>query len=352
LRDYTADALTFAVGFLNWEAFKLVMTSSLHSQLPERHATHRLEGLSRQRFRSLFNDPWFIVRDEEAPDYGADLSIEALIAEGRKATNIRSFVQLKATAKPPNSKGEYKINVKISNIHYMTNSHSSFYCLYAAGSDKLYYRSSMSAFEELQRRGRIPRHKRFFAITFSEELEDQSIARLHAQMLHFAEGVKAMEQFWANEEYGELTFGKYPSEPKPNKVSDAYAYRMDEFGNQIKLEHQLWATKIGEIPRGYEVFHKNGHTLDNRRENLGLRPIDPKRFSIAIFPTEEENAAARNIFRIILDGEAATLEEIEPPEPILFWKVIRLLQEQGMSMRREEIEAFKLDSQKLLSMDF
>jgi hypothetical protein len=126
------------------------MISPPHNHLPERHATHRLEGLSRQRFRALFSDPWFLVRDEDAPDYGADLSIEALIAEGRNATNIRSFVQLKATAKPPNSKGEYKINVKIANIHYMVNSHSSFYCLYATGADRLYYRSSMSVFEELQ----------------------------------------------------------------------------------------------------------------------------------------------------------------------------------------------------------
>jgi Domain of unknown function (DUF4365)/HNH endonuclease len=331
---------------------QLTMASPPHGLLPERHATHRLEALSRQRFRALFSDPWFLVRDEDAPDYGADLSIEALIAEGRNPTNIRSFIQLKATAKPSNSRGEYKINVKISNIHYMVNSHSSFYCLYAAGADRLYYRSSMSVLEELQQYGKIPGHKRFFSITFSEELESQSVSKIHAQMLSFAESVKAMEQFWANEEYGELTFGKYLLPPEPDQIGSAYAYRVDEFGNQIKLEHALWLRAMGEIPRGHEVFHKNGNALDNRRHNLGLRPIDPRRFTLGVFPTREENTAARNVFRVILNGEAATLEEVEPPEPILFWKVIRLLQEQGMSMSREDVDAYKMDSQKLLLIEF
>jgi len=292
------------------------------------------------------------VRDEDAPDYGTDLSIEALIAEGRNPTNIRSFIQLKSTAKKPNSKGEYKINVKISNIHYMANSHSSFYCLYAAGSDRLYYRSSISVFEELERYGKIPSHKRFFSITFSEELESQSIAVIHAQMLSFAESVKAMEQFWTNEEYGELTFGKYASPPEPDKTSSPYAYRVDEFGNQIKMEHELWVRAMGAIPRGYEVFHKNGQALDNRRQNLGVRPVDPRRFSLAVFATRQENIAARNIFRVILNGEAATLENVEPPEPILFWRVIRLLQEQGMSMKREDVDTYKMDSQRLLQIEF
>ena len=327
------------------------MNSPPHDQLPERHATHRLEELSRQRFRVLFGDPWFLVRDEDAPDYGADLSIEALIAGGRNATNIRSFVQLKATEKPPNSKGDYKVNVKISNIHYMVNSHSSFYCLYAAGTDRLYYRSSMSVFEELRQYGKVPSHKRFFAITFSRELEKQSIAEIHAQMLSFADSVKAMEQFWANEEYGELTFGKYQSLPEPDQIS-GYAYRVDDFGNQIKMEHEIWLRASGKIPRGYEVFHKNGDALDNRRENLGLRPIEPRKFSLGVFPTREENIAARNVFRVVLDGEKATFEEGEPPEPILFWRVIRLLQEQGMSMSREDVDIYKMDSRKLLLIDF
>jgi hypothetical protein len=108
--------------------------------LPHRHATHQLEALSRSRFRSLFSEPLFLVRDEAGPDYGVDLSIEALEDGGRHPTNIRSFVQLKATEKDLTSRGEIRINIKIANINYMVNSHSSFYCVYLASSDKFLYR--------------------------------------------------------------------------------------------------------------------------------------------------------------------------------------------------------------------
>jgi hypothetical protein len=95
------------------------ISNLLQKRLPQRHPNHQLEALSRQRFRAQFCEPLFLVRDEVGPDYGADLSIEALVANGRSPTNIRSLVQLKATDKPPNGNGEYRTNIKIYNIHYM-----------------------------------------------------------------------------------------------------------------------------------------------------------------------------------------------------------------------------------------
>jgi Domain of unknown function (DUF4365) len=100
--------------------------------LPDRHPSHALEAVSRDRFRSIFRDPLFIVRDESSSDYGVDLSIEALLNDGRSPTNIRACVQLKSTTKPPTSSGAFRVNIRIRNINYLANSHCSFYCLYSA----------------------------------------------------------------------------------------------------------------------------------------------------------------------------------------------------------------------------
>jgi hypothetical protein len=90
--------------------------------------------------------------------------------------------------------------------------------------------------------------------------------------------------------------------------------------------------------------------LDNRRGNLGLRPIDPRRFFLGIFPTLDENINARNILRVILQGDKAELEAAETPEPGLFWDVIRELQKQGMSMMQTDVEGYKADCRKVLGM--
>jgi len=83
-----------------------------------------------------------------------------------------------------------------------------------------------------------------------------------------------------------------------------------------------------------------------------LRPIDPRRFAVSIFQTNDENLAARNIFRVVLNSDQAKLERGAKVEPILFWEVIRELQRQGMSMKQEDIEAYKRDCMKALQIDF
>jgi hypothetical protein len=143
---------------------------------------------------------------------------------------------------------------------------------------------------------------------------------------------------------------KYP-EPI-NSPEAGHVYRVDEFGNQIRMEHEIWLHMGREVPRGYEVFHKNGHTFDNRRPNLSLRPIDARKFSLGIFPTQEENTMARNILQIILNSDNAKLEEATPTEPILFWHVVRALQNQGVSMRQPDIEIYKADCKRILHLEF
>ena len=326
------------------------MPPSRRNQLPQRHSAHQLETLSRDRFRGLFRDPFFLVRDETGPDYGADLSIEALLDGGRQPTNIRSFVQLKATNKPSAGSGEYRLNIKISNIHYMLNSHSSFYCMYAARLDRFYYRSTVSVFEELRRYGKVPAHKKFLAVSFTEVLGAAKVEDLHANMVAFADAVKAVEQFWASDDHGEITFGKYPTPPEQSEAG--YVYRLDDYGNQIRMEHEIWLKMHGAIPRGYQVFHKNGQTLDNRRANLALRPIDLRLFAVNTFDTQANNIGARNILRVIVNGKAAEIDRAEPPEPVLFWDVIRSLQKQGLSMRQADVETYKAECKELLEIRF
>src|SRR5262249_24725886 len=150
---------------------------------------------------------------------------------------------------------------------------------------------------------------RFLSVGFWQELDTREVAEIHRRMLEFAEGVKAIEQLYASDDYGEVIFGKYRMPPEPHEVTGVYACRLDEFRNLIRLEYELWLHAFGSIPRGYEVFHKNGMMLDNRRINLGLRPVDPRKYSVGIFPTLDENINARNILRVILQGEEAKLEE-------------------------------------------
>jgi hypothetical protein len=130
-----------------------------------------------------------------------------------------------------------------------------------------------------------------------------------------------------------------------------HAYRVDEYGNQIRMEHEVWMPHNGSIPGGFEVFHKNGATLDNRDFNLGLRPIEPRRFRLGIFPTMEESIGARNIFEAMVRGEKAVFEKSDQPDPVLFLRVIRELQDQGLSMMQEDVEAYKARCIEYLHMD-
>ena len=329
--------------------------------LPHRHTSHSLEDISRQRFRAAFGGPLFIVRNETSPDYGVDASIEALTNGGRSATNIRAFVHLKGTAKPPLSDGSYRINIKIQNINYLLNSHSSFYCLYLARSDQLYFRSTLSIMQELRGYPEIPAYKKFISVRFNEPIDASRVSAIHSEMVQFAETIRELEHFVKIDNDGEgeesLVVTKtweakevYASDDKD--IVAVFAVRVDEFGNSIHLEHEIWEMRAGDVPRGYEVFHKNGMTLDNRNTNLAIRPIDPNKFLVEVFRTPEENINARRILDIIIRGETALEEPKEPPTPMLFWDVVRLLQRQNMSMKQRQVEVYKKDCATKLGIGF
>jgi hypothetical protein len=330
------------------------------TQLPDRHPAHEIEATSKNFFRSIFGAPYFIAREEPLPDYGVDLTIEALTNKGRHPTNIRALVQLKATTKAPDSTGGFRINVRIQNVNYLANSHCSFYCLYSNQTDKLYFRSTVSILDEIRRRDKIPKYKKSVSIRFTEPIDAARLRAIHAEMTEFAETIRELERFVrAENQEGldeRLVFtksGNVVDERKDNEIATMFAVRVDEFGNTIHLEHEVWELHAGDVPRGYEVFHKNGLTLDNRSHNLAIRPIDPNRFFVELFPAGEERINARNILNVIIYGKAAKIEASnESPTPMFFWEVIRLLQKQDMSMKPKQIEAYKEDCATLLGLQF
>jgi hypothetical protein len=89
--------------------------------LPKRTNEHVKNDLARNKFRQLFTDPYFIIREETDNDYGVDIYIEALVNDGESPTNIRAHVQLKSSNKDQNSKGSYSYSVSTSNLHYLLN---------------------------------------------------------------------------------------------------------------------------------------------------------------------------------------------------------------------------------------
>jgi len=280
---------------------------------------------------------------------------------GRSATNIRAFVQLKGTAKPPLSDGSHKINVKIQNINYLLNSHSSFYCLYSTRSDRLYFRSTLSIMEELRRHSKVPVYKKRISVRFNEQIDTSLVSAIHSEMVQFAETVRELEHFVKIDNDGEHQEKLVVTKTREtNEVYDdekdiaavVFAVRVDEFGNSIHMEHEIWEMRAGDMPRGYEVFHKNGMTLDNRDTNLAIRPIDPHKFLVEVFRTSEENTNARRILDIVIRGETALEEPKEPPTPMLFWDVVRLLQKQNMSMTQKQVEVYKKDCAIKLGIGF
>ena len=65
-----------------------------------------------------------------------------------------------------------------------------------------------------------------------------------------------------------LKFTRYPEAIKRNHR--VYFLGPNIKGKRETLHRYLYRTKIGKIPKGYLVHHKNHNPLDNSLDNLGL----------------------------------------------------------------------------------
>ncbi len=63
---------------------------------------------------------------------------------------------------------------------------------------------------------------------------------------------------------------------KGNETVHAVVEDRDNPGELLYLHRLVWTNAHGDIPHGYDVRHKNGDTLDNRRKNLELYKLPSK----------------------------------------------------------------------------
>jgi hypothetical protein len=318
--------------------------------LPERPTEHVNSDIARQRFRQLFTDPLFIVREETDNDYGVDICIEALVNNGTSPTNIRAHVQLKASSKKRNTDGTYSYSVSRRNLNYLLNSPGSFYAFYSTTTGAFYYRSADDVYHEYESGSKEWATQGTVTIKFREALDNKSIALIHENLVTSAMIFKEfrlqlrMERILPGAKfvYGELHFESsdtlFHEYQEANDIQ--YVYTMDEEGKVIFLHNLVWEAAHGPIPRGYQVYHINGDTLDNTRANLDIVKT-AEIFPLGEFQAEVEAAQAYNIIAVITEGAEAELTDAPPPHARIFERVLGLLRSQGWIATDSEISELK-----------
>lgn len=299
------------------------------SSLPQRSQEHIYSDLGVRKFCELFNDPWFIAREEAKNDYGTDVVLEAIIDNGKHPTNVRSHAQVKASTKKPNADGSYSYSVSFSNLNYLLNNPNSLYIFYSVGEDKLFYCTAERAYKSYKGTKNVTVH-------FTDVLNRQAVKNIHSQIIATSMSIRDLLL-------------------SPNRRMiinpDHFAYSTDEDGKVIFMHNLIWENTFGKIPDGCEVYHINGNVLDNRRENLSLRKTDNP-FPIEEFQIEVSNAQITNVLLILLEGDKAILiDDVPPPPKKAFTNIVNSLINQGWAIREDQLLALQYKMNTLLKMD-
>ncbi len=339
--------------------FTTMEYEELLGKLPKRDEAHIKNDKGRAAFKTLFSDPLFIVREENENDYGVDICIEALINEGKSPTNIRTQVQLKSSSKEKHPDNYYTYSIAITNLNYLINHPCSFYVFYSATEGKFYYRNAEEVF--LERKLATVNDKNSITIHFNDVIDENLIRRIHQNLIETAilfkeirlrlkeGGIKPGTRFV----YGELVFesSRELFDDYLQKSESVYAYTTDENGKVVFMHYLIWESHHGYIPRGYQVYHINGNTLDNRSENLDIRKtIDT--FNLEGFQKEVEAAQAKNVLTLIIEGRGAKLEDVPPPPRSMLNKILVELKKNGWSVDGKGMEKIERDMEKYLGMNF
>lgn len=327
-------------------------TTDPFDKLPERTPEHVISDVARSKLRDLLCDPLFIVRDEVDNDYGVDLSIEALIDGGKSPSNIRAHIQLKGSGKPLNNRGYFSHRVSRSNLNYLLNSPGSLYIFYSSRTGKFYYRSADDVYLHYESSTRVWTDQETVTVNFSEILTRDAILQFHADLLDNSEWLKKLRlgiqkgglSPGAKFLYGELLADSFQDNPN-------YVYRIDEDGKILFLHDEIWQAAHGPTPKGYQVVHINGDSFDNRRENLDVIKTIQSLF-LGDYDTKIEAAQAYNIGAIICEGPSAELNDVPPPKPQIFTKVIKCLRDQGWTATEKDMERIKTLLFSKLKMNF
>ena len=115
--------------------------------LPKRDDNSWIETQSDIAFRKAVSDSReFIVRSEDSRDYGTDFQLEA--TDSGTMTNVRVHVQLKGTSTNPNADGSVSLQIKRTNLNYLTMQEDSILVCYHVPSDRLLVREVDDVFRE------------------------------------------------------------------------------------------------------------------------------------------------------------------------------------------------------------
>lgn len=324
--------------------------------LPERIEDHIKNDIGRLAFKSLFRDPLFIVREENDNDYGVDICIEALVNDGKSPTNIRTHVQLKSSAKRANKNGGYSYSVAISNLNYLVNHPCSFYAFYSINDDKFYYNYADKVYMLHRSNGSMK--NKSITINFSEELNIDITKLIHQSLIDTAILFKDIRiklheggfKPGAQLVYGELVFEASSELLKEYMLKNnlSYVYSIDENGKIVFLHNFIWESHHGQIPRGYQVYHINGNTMDNRSDNLDIMKTI-NNFDIEGFQKDMEESQAHNILSVILEGRYADIKDVPAPPCTMFYKIVEELERSGWSANSKAMTRIKRDMERRLS---
>lgn len=108
--------------------------------LPQIPDSKKQEEKSLVKFKALFTENKFLIRDERNADYGVDLRLE-LISDQRNATNITIDVQIKSVknGKYNTKSGLTFSRIVTNNLNYLLNSPYSIYAVYSEHEDLFFW---------------------------------------------------------------------------------------------------------------------------------------------------------------------------------------------------------------------
>ena len=108
--------------------------------LPQIPDSKKQEERSLAKFKALFNENKFLIRDERNVDYGVDLRLEH-ISDQCNATNVTIDVQIKSVKNGGyNTKRSLAFSkIKTNNLNYLLNSPYSIYAVYSEDEDLFFW---------------------------------------------------------------------------------------------------------------------------------------------------------------------------------------------------------------------
>lgn len=153
--------------------------------LPQISNSKKQEERSLVRFKSLFSENKFFIRDERKDDYGVDLRVE-LIFNQCNVTNITVDIQLKSIfdAEYDDKMGFCYSKISVCNLNYLLNSPYSMYVVYLEGKDIFLWDYCVNINKYCEQRSISIRttNQKTISYNFKRILDSESIDEIHNEI--------------------------------------------------------------------------------------------------------------------------------------------------------------------------